>query len=138
MDDQIKIHHIALQCDNKEKAILFYHKTLGLKETKTFFLSESLTYSIFSLNLSVEVIVFQNDSLYIEVFIVPVENEKTCAHTCLLVDNLVEFINLCEKFESEIIKKLSLKELRNLPYNGPCSNRQKKLCMKEIIKRINE
>ena len=97
MDDQIKIHHIALQCDNKEKAILFYHKTLGLKETKTFFLSESLTYSIFSLNLSVEVIVFQNDSLYIEVFIVPVENEKTCAHTCLLVDNLVEFINLCKK-----------------------------------------
>jgi len=97
MDDKIKIHHIALQCDNKEKALLFYQKTLGLKETKTFFLSESLTYNIFNLNLSVEVIVFQNDSLYIEVFIVPRKIKKTCAHTCILVDNLVEFIDLCKK-----------------------------------------
>jgi catechol 2,3-dioxygenase-like lactoylglutathione lyase family enzyme len=97
MNDQIKIHHIALQCDNKEKALLFYKKTLCLKETKTFFLSESLTYNIFNLNLSVEVIVFQNDSLYIEVFIVPGKIKKTCAHTCILVDNLVEFIDLCKK-----------------------------------------
>ena len=97
MDDQIKLHHIALQCDNKEEAILFYQDTLGLKETKTFFLSESLTYSIFSLNHPVEVIVFQNDSLYIEVFIVTGKNEKTSAHTCLLVDNIVEFIDLCKK-----------------------------------------
>jgi len=86
-----------LQCDNKEKALLFYQKTLCLKETKTFFLSESLTYNIFNLNLSVEVIVFQNDSLYIEVFIVPGKIKKTCAHTCILVDNLVEFIDLCKK-----------------------------------------
>jgi len=97
MNDQIKIHHIALQCANKEKALLFYQKTLCLKETKTFFLSESLTYNIFNLNFSVEVIVFQNDSLYIEVFIVPGKIKKTCAHTCILVDNLVEFIDLCKK-----------------------------------------
>jgi len=97
MNDQIKIHHIALQCDNKEKALLFYQKTLCLKETKTFFLSESLTYNIFNLDLSVEVIVFQNDSLNIEVFIVPGKIKKTCAHTCFLVDNLVEFIDLCKK-----------------------------------------
>ncbi len=97
MDDQIKLHHIALQCDNKEEAILFYQDTLGFKETKTFFLSESLTYSIFCLNHSVEVIVFQNDSLYVEVFIVPGKNEKTCAHTCLLVNDLIEFIDLCKK-----------------------------------------
>jgi len=97
MDDQIKLHHIALQCDNKEEAILFYQDTLGLNETKSFFLSERLAYNIFNLNQSVEVIVFQNDSVYIEVFIVLGKIKKTCAHTCLLVYNLSEFIDLCKK-----------------------------------------
>ena len=95
MTTSVQIHHIALQCDDKNKTMVFYQKVLGLILTKSFTVSKELTKEIFDIDQEVEVLVFQDSNVYLEVFIIQNGQNKSCNHIGLIVDNLSEFIDVC-------------------------------------------
>ena len=101
------LHHIGVQCKNKEQTILFYQKILGLDLVKSFFLDPEISYSIFNILRNVEVLAFQNDAVYIEVFIGDGPYKPDYNHTCIVVENIKNFIAQCESFnvESFSVKK---------------------------------
>ena len=108
MNHQLRLHHIGLQCSDINKARIFYQDVLGLALKKTFVLSRELSNKIFDLYIPIDVLVFQNDALSIEVFIVPKHiKNKTTAHNCIIVPDVKEFINHCQSknVESFSVKK---------------------------------
>jgi predicted enzyme related to lactoylglutathione lyase len=95
MVKSVQIYHIALQCDEKNKAMVFYQQVLGLNLTKSFKLSRELTKEIFDIDKGTEVLVFQDSNVYIEVFIMQNIQNRSCNHIGLIIYNLKEFIEVC-------------------------------------------
>ena len=95
MNQSVRFHHVAFHCNDKDKALFFYQDILGLDLVKTFSLSRELTNDIFGLNEPVDVIAFQNDGIYIEIFFISSPNIASCHHVGLIVEDLEEFIDFC-------------------------------------------
>ena len=70
---------------------------MGLDLIKSFELSKELTQKIFNLDIAVEVLVFQNSTVYLEVFNMPRDHERSCVHIDLMVEDIAEFINICDQ-----------------------------------------
>jgi catechol 2,3-dioxygenase-like lactoylglutathione lyase family enzyme len=96
MTHEITLYHAAVPCDTPAHAKIFFENILGLKLVKSFSLDHRLSKEIFSLPQSVEISVYGNDSLMIEVFIHPQKTTATYAHLCLGVGNSELFIEKCE------------------------------------------
>ena len=90
--------HAAVHSDTKEHAHLYFCKVLGLQLVKTFTIDEALSTNIFSLPKPVDIWVFGNESMQIEVFIHPMSHHPSFNHLCLQVDDKAVFINRCKKY----------------------------------------
>lgn len=95
--NQIDIDHLGLEYDDKENAIRFFNEICSLKILKTYRLSKEISKNIFSIPKSIEVLVFKNHHMYIEVFITGEKQTKSFFHICLKVPNKKDFISLCKK-----------------------------------------
>lgn len=90
------LNHIALQYPNKEKAVTFFNKILGLEIEREFIIPSELAGSIFRINKEVKAIVFSNEKIRFEIFISNEEKKIIYEHICLNVPNINDFVIQCE------------------------------------------
>lgn len=107
MGEEVLLNHVALQCSNKEEAEIFFTKILGIPKVKNFTISEDLSESIFGINDSIEIEVYESGKAKFEVFIGKSNRTPGYEHICIEVDNKKEFIDRCKKYGIEplVIKK---------------------------------
>ncbi len=98
MTQDITLYHAAVPCDTHANAKTFFETILGLKLVKSFSLDQGLSKEIFSLPQSVDINVYSNDSVTIEVFIHPQKTTATYSHLCIGVGNIEVFIEKCKSF----------------------------------------
>ncbi len=98
MNEEIRFNHVGLQCDNKEKAELFFTKVLGLPRVKDYTLTEELSESIFGIRKAIEMIVYDNGRIKIEAFINENNKNSTYGHICIEVKSKDEFIEICNEY----------------------------------------
>lgn len=103
MTEKIKTIHVALQYSDRKKADIFFNKILGLKLDKSFSLSKDLSKDIFGLSEEVIVDVYKNDEACFEVFITDIQTNYSFEHTCIEIENKVEFLKRCKSYEIEPI-----------------------------------
>ena len=80
MTQEITLYHVAVPCDTLAHAKTFFETILGLKLVKSFSLDQQLSKKIFTLPQSVDITVYGNDSVMIEVFIHPQKTSATYSH----------------------------------------------------------
>ena len=103
MKREIKTLHTALQYSDRNKAKIFFNKILGLELKKTFTLSNELSNQIFGINEEVIVDVYSNEKAYFEVFITKIKTKYNFEHTCIEIDNKIDFIDRCKTYGIEPI-----------------------------------
>jgi len=96
------LHHIALEYSKVDDAYIFFQKVLGLEKVKSFQLPAALSHSIFSLNHDVDVVVFADDQIYVEVFLTSRQKQPSYEHVCLIVDNCEELLQRCQHHQISI------------------------------------
>ena len=98
MTDKIKTIHVALQYSDRKKADIFFNKILGLSLDKSFSLSKDLSKDIFGVSEEVTVDVYKSDAACFEVFITDIQTDYSFEHTCIEIDNKVEFLKTCKSY----------------------------------------
>ena len=99
MKENTVLNHVALQCLNKDEALIFFTKILKIPMVKNFSVSKELSYRIFRIDDDdVEVYVFDNGKARFEVFIKNKTNKKEFEHVCIEVKDRNEFVNTCIKY----------------------------------------
>lgn len=106
--NMVAIEHIALECNSLDNAKLLYEDLFGCTLVKTFVLSSALSNEVFSINRTVDVVVYKSCSGVFEVFIT--EREQRISgfqHICISVKDIESFLNDCKrlKFETITIEK---------------------------------
>jgi hypothetical protein len=119
MDRKVSLHHIALQCENKEKAALFFTQILQIPKVKSFLVSSQLSQDIFGVDESVDVDVYDTGNIRLELFIIK-EQTPTYAHICFEVSDISTLLNRCEKYGLQSI--LINKEGKDLVFIKDFSN----------------
>lgn len=92
---RVGIDHVGIQCDDKEKAFLFYQNLCGLEYVKSTMLSKDLVNKIFKIDTQVEMLVFKNKDAYFEIFISNADMKRNFSHVCLFVDDVDSFFKSC-------------------------------------------
>ncbi|MCK4665415.1 VOC family protein [Candidatus Dependentiae bacterium] len=90
---------------NKKDAINFYNKILGFKILYEFQIPEKLSYEIFKIQHNLNVMVFGNSLVNVEIFIFPGFKlpEPNIPHICITVEDLEIFLKIVKKNNIEII-----------------------------------
>ena len=101
----INLNHIGIMSKNKEDAISFFNKILEFNILYEFQIPESLSYEIFKIHQSLNVIVFGNSLVTIEIFIFPEFKlpEPNIPHICINVEDLEMFLKIVNENNIEII-----------------------------------
>ncbi|MFW9898543.1 MAG: VOC family protein [Candidatus Thorarchaeota archaeon] len=102
----MKIDHIAVASNSIEDSDRFFTELLGLKKIKTFSVSAELMEKFFRINKEFVFVRYQNDNLGVEVIITN-DNSKSIdnfTHSCLIVDNRDEFVNISSSMGYTTIK----------------------------------
>ena len=103
MGEEVLLNHVALQCSNKEEAEIFFTKILGIPKVKNFTISEGLSESIFGINDSIEIEVYESGKAKFEVFIGQSNRTPGYEHICIEVEDKNEFIDRCKKYGIELL-----------------------------------
>jgi len=91
------VNHIALQYSDRKKAEIFFTDILGIPKIRSFTLSDQLSEKVFGIEKTIDVDVFDNESVRFEIFITDQKNKPSFVHTCIEIDNKEEFISSCKK-----------------------------------------
>lgn len=91
------LNHVALQCNDTERAETFFTEVLGLPIKKKFTVSRELSEAIFGIDESVDVEVYDNNETRFEIFITQTEEKRGYGHVCIEIDNKKEFIDRCKQ-----------------------------------------
>ena len=85
----MKLNHVGIANESEENALRFYHGLLGFEKTREFVVSPELSEQLFSVSKEIKVLVFERDSVKIEVFICPEckQHFPDYRHTGLLIDD---------------------------------------------------
>lgn len=107
MKENTTISHVALNCDDKEKADIFFIKILGLELKKSFTLPAEKSKEIFGIEEKVSAFSYENKYSRFEVFITRNLKPTIFEHTCITIDNKVDFIERCKKYglKPNIVKR---------------------------------
>jgi hypothetical protein len=97
MTSTLHLLHAAVTCDTQEHAQIFFEKILGLLPIKSFSIDHQLSENIFSISQPVDIIVYGNDSMAIEVFISSHNQNSSYVHLCISVGEQVRFIENCKE-----------------------------------------
>lgn len=119
MNLNVSLHHVALQCANKEKAEIFFTKILQSPKIKSFTISPQLSQDIFGVDESVDVDVYDNGNIRFEIFITE-KQTPTYAHTCIEVKNKNNLFKRCKKYGLQPI--IIQKDKKNLVFLKDFSN----------------
>ena len=107
MISEVALHHIALQVSDREKAELFFTKVLDIPKVKSFSLSHDLASTIFGIQETVEIDVYDNGVSRFELFITsPLSSHGFC-HSCIDVPSIKDLLKKCRAYgvRSKVVKK---------------------------------
>ena len=100
------LRHVGLTSSSEEKSDAFYADLLGLIKSEPKMLSFELAKAIFNVDRELEMINYQDENIYFEIFITGPNggNSRKIEHTCLEVDNLERFLEKCRRQDVEIAR----------------------------------
>ena len=110
----MKIDHIAVSSNSEEKAENFFNKLLGLKQIKSFMVSDDLMEQFFGVRKEQKIVRYGNDEVSVEVFITDENNQASdkFTHNCLIIEDRISLIEKARKLNIEVIK-VSRKDSEN-------------------------
>ncbi len=97
------LQHIGLESRNKETADRFFVDVLGLKEKKNAILSPELNFAIFGMEGPVEMVVYENEQMSVEVFISGNTVPPSYGHACLVVPNRKMLMERCRTHDLPVV-----------------------------------
>lgn len=89
--------HVAVTFSDKEKAATFFEQVLELKKLKEFSVNADFVEKVFGVHEPVDIALYGNDDIKIEVFFVQKTFPHTFEHICILVKSIEELKKRCEK-----------------------------------------
>ena len=95
--DDSMLQHIAVEITDKSKATLFFSEILGLEKQKSSTLPSTLNRTIFGNEEEVEIEVWSDDRLSLEVFITGKPVSPSYRHICLAVPDMAAFLEKCTR-----------------------------------------
>ncbi len=95
----INLKHIGIHSSSIENAISFYKDLLNFRVAYEFDVESELAKRIFEIESDFHVIMFEQNGLFIEVFVSSTfsEEKKTINHFCIELKNRDDFIAKCRK-----------------------------------------
>jgi len=100
----MNLEHIALTITDRKEIEIFYQKILGFSEVRSFILQEDLAREIFGIEQETRVYHLQNDSLLMELFLMPERFEHFYNHICISIPNREEIVYKADQYAYECIR----------------------------------
>lgn len=100
----MNLEHIALTITDRKEIEIFYQKILGFSEVRSFILQEDLAREIFGIEKESRVYHLQNDSLLMELFLMPERFEHFYNHICISIPNREEIVYKADQYAYECIR----------------------------------
>ena len=97
------LQHIGLESRDKDTADRFFAAVLGLEEKKTATLSPELNFAIFGMEGPVEMVVYENEQMSVEVFISGNTVPASYGHACLVVPDREALMKRCRTHELPVV-----------------------------------
>ena len=97
------LQHIGLESRDKGTADRFFVEVLGLEEKKTATLSPELNLAIFGMDGPVEMVVYENEKMSVEVFLSGSAVTPSYGHACLVVPKRETLMEKCRKHDLPVI-----------------------------------
>ena len=95
--------HTGLTCRSEENADRFYQQILGLERQEPKILAAALSQALFGIEAEVPIINYVGSAAHFEIFIYDSPEPKpSIDHTCLQVESLPDFLDLCRQNNVEI------------------------------------
>lgn len=103
----IDFKHVALPVSSPGEIKDFYTDILEMKQIRSFILNQDLAEQIFGIKSEIPAYLLHKDNLYLEVFILPQNKEKSINHICFSIKNREELIHnvLAKGYECIRIKR---------------------------------
>lgn len=86
------LNHIGITINNEQEIADFYRDILDFEIVKKFRIDSNLSYQIFEIDSSTDVILMKRDDVYFEVFIIRNKTVKNYNHICLAFHNRYQII----------------------------------------------
>ena len=101
------LNHIAIEVTDKNQAEIFFTKILNIPKIGSFTISSKLCKDIFGISKKIEIRIFANDDIKLEVFTTHKKAPHSYSHICLNVKNKKNIIDKCKKYGiiPNIVKK---------------------------------
>jgi len=100
----MNLEHIALTITDRKEIEIFYQKILGFSEVRSFILQEDIAREIFGIEQETRVYHLQNDSLLMELFLMPERFEHFYNHICISIPNREEIVYKADQYAYECIR----------------------------------
>lgn len=100
----MRLKHIALNIKNKEELTSFYQNILDFHFVYQFDLNAAYALKIFGFEKEIEVFVYSNGSIDLELFVFPEKTDQGFTHICLEMEDCESVAAACIKAGYSTIK----------------------------------
>lgn len=100
----MKLKHIALNIQHEEELVDFYEKVLGFHFIRKYKLDNKFAQKIFGVDTEINVFIYSNFTLYLELFVFPEKTNQGFAHICAEMEDRDVVVERCKKAGYPIIK----------------------------------
>jgi catechol 2,3-dioxygenase-like lactoylglutathione lyase family enzyme len=97
MSEETIIQHVAVECSRIKTADLFFSTILGMPKVKTATLLKELSASIFGIDSTIDMVIYENATSRFEVFIRSTEKKISVDHVGIKVSDRNDFVDRCKK-----------------------------------------
>lgn len=94
--NKVKLSHIGLNIQGKEELVDFYQNILGFHLEHRFDIKLSLATNIFGIRKQVEVFLYSNENMQLELFVYPKKTKLFFTHICIEVTDREIIAKKCE------------------------------------------
>ncbi|ABW67700.1 VOC family protein [Desulfosudis oleivorans] len=92
----MNLHHIGIACRSSSAGDRFYRDLLGLEKKRERTVPGEMIKKIFDIDQDALIIEYGNETMLLEVFVIPeLEEDHPVSHLCLEVNNRVAFMEKC-------------------------------------------
>ncbi|NLC49910.1 MAG: VOC family protein [Bacteroidales bacterium] len=100
----MKLKHIALNIQQEEELVDFYEKILGFHFIRKYELSAEFANKLFGIDKKINVFIYSNFTIYLELFVFPQKINQGFAHICTEMEDRDIVADRCKKAGYPIIK----------------------------------
>jgi catechol 2,3-dioxygenase-like lactoylglutathione lyase family enzyme len=100
----MKLKHIALNIKNKDELTDFYQNILGFYFAHQFELNTDFASKIFGIEKQIEVFVYSNGNIDLELFVYPDKTTQGFTHICVEMENCEIVAEKCKKAGYPIVR----------------------------------